>query len=233
MMLAARRLRGHTTIYDVFFPFVLLHWGQHENLLMSFQLAFVTSVVLVGVILLTIACCGVRLNLVPAVLITMCLVGAGLCGLNGLAYLPALAFWLLFSGICRLYENAPHNRRDGLLLILLAMVPPTLVAGYFIGFPFHPCHWPGILATAATSLQFLASSIGYGARGSWPISGLLVSAVFTYSLLQLYRVFRTQPGERIRAAGLFCFLGGLGSLAAAVGIGRACLGPQAGFELAT
>jgi hypothetical protein len=48
-------------------------------------------------------------------------------------------------------------------------------------------------------------------------------------LRQLYRVIRHRPAERLRVVGLFCFFGGVGSLALAIGMGRADAGPKAGF----
>jgi len=79
------------------------------------------------------------------------------------------------------------------------------------------------------ALQFFGGGLGPGAKESWPLSGVLVSIAFVYSIWQLYRVFRDRPEERVRAVGLLCFLGGVSSSALAIGIGRAYEGPRAGF----
>ncbi len=229
MMLTARSLRGRTSVYDAFFPLLLLHWAQCENIVWGFQLNFITSVVLVGIILMTIVRCGQQIGLPSALIVTVCLVGLGLCGLYGLAYLPALACWLTFAGVIRCRADIAHARRDGALLVALGGVPLVVTALYFVG--FHPCNDrpPDIWAIVRTTVQFLSSGIGPAAKEIWPVSGVLVAVACGYALWQLYTVFLHQPQERVRAAGLFCFLGGIGSLALAIGVGRAFEGPRAGF----
>jgi hypothetical protein len=229
MMLTARSIRGHTSVYDAFFPLLLLHWAQYENLAWGFQLNFVMSVVLAGLILLAIVRCGPQLGLREAMFVTLCLVGLGISGLYGLAYLPALACWLAFAGFCRWRDEALHARRDGLLLMAFAGALLILVAVYFVGFHRPTCNSPSLWATLSTTVQFLCGGIGPAAKGIWPVSGLLAAVACVYVLCQLYEVFRYQPAERMRAAGLFFFLGGIGSLALAVGMGRAYAGPTAGF----
>lgn len=229
MMLTARTLRGRTSVHDAFFPLLLLHWAQCENLVWGFQLNFVMSVVLAGLILLTIVRCGPRLGLRAALFITLCLVGLGVSGLFGLAYLPALACWLAFAGFCRWREENPHAQRDGLLLMAFAGALLMLVVVYFVGFHRPACNSPSLWATLNATVEFLCGGIGPGAKEIWPVSGLLVAVACGYVLWQFYDVFRYQPAERVRAAGLFCFLGGIGSLALAIGMGRAYEGSGAGF----
>jgi hypothetical protein len=271
MMLTARRLRGETSIYDIFFPLVLLHWGQCENLIWGFQIQIIASVVLAGIVLIAIVrcgpqlsfCCGKirlaglspfaprkwrsvyaafaerkatkgfpqqkQLSLRSAALITTCLVLLGLCGLNGLAYLPALACWLAFAGLCRWHNGEPHARRDGLLMLAMAGVLLALVIGCFIGFRRATDSSPSIWASLATTFQFLSFGIGPAAKEIWPVSGVLVAVACGYAVWQLCSVFRRQPDRRLRTAGLFCFLGGVGCLALAIGVGRAYAGPRAGF----
>jgi hypothetical protein len=229
MMLGARRMRGRTSLYDAFFPLLLLHWAHCENIVWGFQIQFITSVVLAGAVLLQIVRCGPQLSLRSAVLLTACLALLGLCGLNGLAYLPAMACWLAFAGVCRWRGREPHARRDGLLIIGLAGSLLALVAGYFVGLRRCNADSPSIWASLGTALQFLSGGIGPAAKEIWPVSGVLVAVACGYTLWQLYDVFRRQPHERVRAAGLFCFLGGIGSLALAIGVGRAFAGSRAGF----
>ena len=164
LMLAARRLRGRTSVYDAFFPLLLLHWAQCENIAWGFQLNFITSVVLVGVVLLIIVGCGPQLAIASAGLATVCLVALGLCGLYGLAYLPALACWLAFAGIWRWRDGATHARRDGLVLIGCAFALAALVAGYFVGFRQSNPRTLHVWASLSTALQFLSGGIGPGAR---------------------------------------------------------------------
>ena len=44
LILAARRLRGHTSLADAAFPFLFLHVGHTENLLMGYQIVFTITV---------------------------------------------------------------------------------------------------------------------------------------------------------------------------------------------
>src|SRR5207245_1354631 len=46
LILAARRVRGHTSCADALFPLALLHWGQYDNLIWSFQVQFTCSTAL-------------------------------------------------------------------------------------------------------------------------------------------------------------------------------------------
>jgi hypothetical protein len=229
MMLSARAVRGRTSICDAFFPLLFLHWAQCENMNWGFQLNFVTSTALAGVVLMAILRCGPQLRLSTALLIAVCLAGLGISGLYGLVYLPAMACWLAFAGVCRWRDAADHARRDGLLLIAMAAALMLFVGLYFIGFHLKTCNSPGLWATLRTTLQFLCGGIGSAAKEIWPVSGVLAVVAVACVLRQLYRVFRDQPAERVRAAGLFCFLGGIGTLALAVGMGRAYAGPRAGF----
>ncbi|MCD4726153.1 MAG: hypothetical protein K8R46_00685 [Pirellulales bacterium] len=229
MMVGARAVRGRTSVYDAFFPLLLLHWAQCENIVWGFQLNFITSAVLAGVVLLAIVRCGERLSLALALLITVCLVGLGLCGLYGLVYLPALACWLAYAGISRCRDPAPRAWRDGLSLIALAGLPLALVAACSVGFRAHPQVAWDVWGLLVIPWQFLSCGFGPGAKEIWPVSGLLVAAACGYALWQFQDVYRRQPRQRVRAAGLFCFLGGIVTLALAIGVGRAFEDPQAGF----
>jgi hypothetical protein len=229
MMLCARSIRGRTSVYDMLFPLLFLHWAQCENMNWGFQLNFVTSTVLAGVILMAIVRCGPQLSLGTALLVTVCLAGLGISGLYGLVYLPPMACWLAFAGVCRWRDGIGHARRDALLLMAMAGGLMLLVGVYFIGFHLKACNSPGLWATVRTTVQFLCGGIGSAAKEIWPVSGVAVIVALVLVFCQLYRVFRDQPAERVRAAGLFCFVGGIGILALAVGMGRAYAGPRAGF----
>ncbi len=237
MMFVARALRGRLSVYDAFFPLLLLHWGQGENLIWGFQVQMIASTVLAGVVLLLIVRCGPRLSLGRAALVTIVAVALGLCGLNGLVYLPTIACWLIYAAISGRHvrrvitENATERggRAERTCLISLACVPLALTAVYFVG--YHGCNAgpPGVWPVLRTSLQFLSSGIGPAAKEIWPVSGGLIVLACGLSLWQLSNVFRRRPEERVRAAGLLCFLGGVGALALAIGVGRAFAGPRAGY----
>ena len=90
LILAARRLRGHTTLADALFPVLLLHWGQYDNLLWSFQVQFVGSTVLflAAVTLMATARRGHLLG--RGVAVGLCAAALPFFGANGTALAPAL-----------------------------------------------------------------------------------------------------------------------------------------------
>jgi hypothetical protein len=51
MLLTAFRIRGKLRLTDVVFPLSILHWGQVENLTWSWQVGFLSSVVIAFIIL--------------------------------------------------------------------------------------------------------------------------------------------------------------------------------------
>lgn len=229
LMLAARSVRGRTRICDAFFPLLLLHWGQFENLIWGFQLNFVTSVVLEGVLLLMILRCGDEITLKLFGLVAFCLVLLGLCGTYAVVYLPPMVCWLCYASVRKWRSGGPHARRDAPLMFVLAAAPAALAAMYFQGI-YARAYTPGFYASLRTGIQFISFGIGPGAKEIWPISGLLVLIVCTTIVWKCLMVFRNHPAHRIRAAGFLMYLAGIIALATAIGLGRAFIGPIAGFE---
>jgi hypothetical protein len=229
MMMAARSLRGTTRICDAFFPLLLLHWGQFENLIWGFQLNFVTSVVLEGAILLMILRCGDGITLKLFGVVAFCLVLLGLCGTYAVVYLPPMVCWLCYASVRKWQSGGPHARRDALLMFAFAAAPAALVVMYFQGIYARACT-PGFYASLRTGIQFISYGIGPGAKEIWPLSGLLVLIVCTIIVRQCLMVFRNHPAQRIRAAGFLLYFAGIIALATAIGLGRAFIGPIAGFE---
>jgi hypothetical protein len=115
----------------------------------------------------------------------------------------------------------------GPALIALALIPLYLV-GYRSP-PYHPPS-PGLRASIKTSLQVVGQALGPAARPIWKSAGLVVIAILAIGAVVLVRVWRRQPGERLRASGLFLFLASVGSLVLVMGWGRAGRGAEAGFE---
>jgi hypothetical protein len=229
MMLAARRLRGRTSIYDAFFPLLLLHWAQFENIGWGFQVNFITSVALAGAVLLFVARPRQRLSLVAAIGVAVCLAATGACGVFGLAYLPAMACWLLAAGVGRWRDGRPGDRFAAAVMATVAVGLIGEIAACTLGVSRDSARLAGAIDVTRTAVQFLGGGLGAGGKESWPVSGVLVVAAVAYSLRQLWYVFRHQPAERLRTAGFFCFLAGAVSLAVAVGIGRGADGPRVGF----
>jgi hypothetical protein len=231
MMGAARFGRGAPSWYDSVFPLVLLQWSPYSDLIWGFQLAFVISVSLTTAALLPILSCRSRLSVRMAVPVTACLLGAGLCGANGLAYLPPVAGWLLLATLWPPVEGGRASRKGRLLLGCLALALAGFCILYFMGFtrPAHHAAAPSTAAALRTTAEFLAGSLGWAGKMSWPVSGFLVLAGCGLATLLLLRAFIRRPEERLRAAGLLAWLAGTFLLAAGIGCGRAFLGPGAGL----
>jgi hypothetical protein len=223
MMLAAKRLRGNASYADAFFPLVLLSWGQAANLLWGWQLQFFSSALLAGVALLAIVGVGAGTRTRAAVVVVgTCTVLLTLCGANGLGMVPALAGWLLYMAYDLRRSGEPGALRTSAVAVGLAAAAVALTLLYFVGYkpvPYHP-RTAGLLATINTSAKFLTIGLGPGVRGLWPWSGIAMLLTLLLTVLLLVRVWLAQPAERRRAAGLLLFLGALGSLALALGLGR-------------
>src|SRR5690349_12683202 len=99
MILAARRLRGgRTSLADAFFPLLLLHLGQWDNLLWAWQIQFVLPTVLVCTVLLAIlAHPSSPPSGALAVGAVLAVASLPLAGANGLVLAPPLAAWLVYA----------------------------------------------------------------------------------------------------------------------------------------
>lgn len=231
LMLAARAVRGSSRLCDAFFPLLLLHWGQYINIGWGFQLNFITSVFIACIILAMIARCGERLSWRPAAVISLCLIGQGLCGGFGLAYIPAIAAWMAVSALLGCRRGEPGAVGRCVFVMIWAALPVAFVALYFVGFKKAPAvaPWPGLYESIRTALQFLSGCIGPMGKETWPVSGVLVVGACLLAAWHSWRTMRERPKERVRVLGMLFFLAAIGCLAAAIGFGRAYEGPMAGF----
>ena len=231
LMLAARRLRGHTRWCDACLPLALLHWSHAINLLWLFQSAFATSTALLCLAVWAIARCESHVKLDTAVVVSICLAGMALCGANGIAFVPAMCGWLAVGAIKRWRHGCPRDRCAALVIMPLAALPLALVVFYFVDFtvisPDAPD--PGLWRRLATSLQMLTTCLGSAAGEVWPVSGLFILAGLALSTRSLVSAWKTRPGERVRTEGLAALMCGQLALAAGIGWGRAAFGSEAGL----
>jgi hypothetical protein len=222
MIITARCLRGRISYTDAFFPLLLLNWGQGLNFIWSWQTEFFLSTTLAGILLLIIARSGERLAPSAAVATGVCLLLLALCGAHGVALLPALALWLGYSAALRWLSDDPLARRDGLFTLGISLLALLMVGLYFVGWervPYHPTN-PGLLGVLRTATQFFTLGFGSAVRSVWPLSGIGALCLLLFGLALLAVTFWNRPHERIRASGLFMFLGGMASLALGLGLGR-------------
>jgi hypothetical protein len=223
MMVVAARLRGRPSVTDAFFPLVLLNWGQAANLLWGWQLEFFASVALACVALLSIVRAGATVPVRrAAITVGICALLLPLCGANGLGMVPALAAWPLALALMPEAWTGGSQTRGSRLLVAFGGGALVLTLLYFIGWqpvPYHPKS-QSVYHSLKTALQFVTIGLGPAIRDPWPLSGLATIAAVGVSALVLIRVWRVQPAERARAAGLLCFVAALASLALGLGLGR-------------
>jgi hypothetical protein len=230
MIRVASRLRGSMSYTDAFFPLVLLQLGQLENLLCSFQVVFVMSVILASIFLLIIVNHPTRLGLRSSVLAGTCLFLLPLCGGQGLILVPPLALWLGVTGLLSAFGRT-HDRRPSVVMMASSILSILIIAFYFRGY-HQPSHHPAPLSTSAwlgTSLEFMTASFGPKTSLFWPHAawGLIGLLLITGGLLM--KTLWSCPQAWFRAVGLMTFLGAMASLSLAIGWGRSAFGQGIGF----
>jgi hypothetical protein len=230
MIATAGRLRGGTSLADVFFPLALLHWGQSQTLLISFSLNLVLSTVLAGLALQVI----VRVRRVPTAgqgaLFGVLVLALPLCGLNGVALVPPLAVWLSVAAVARWRSGDATGRRVGAVWLLLALAALGLAVVCVASMqPPQGNARPSAEQVARTAAQFLAEGIGPLAEPTWPFSGAVVAGLAAMTLFRLRQEWRGEPAERLRVLGLLAFGAAIVTLALAIGWGRGLIGPRAGL----
>jgi hypothetical protein len=229
--IVARRVRGSTSYADAFFPLVLLHWGQAQNLDWAFQIAFVmtTAVVLAGLMLMV---NPGALNWPAAFGLGVCTVLLPLMSGAGLALVPALGLCTITSAWV-MRRTRPRRYIAWLPVLLLGLLGIALLIAYFINYhrpARHPVS-PNFAATALATLKILTAGFGSGAAAYWHRgSGLFVLGLsLTTAALLLSRML-PRDRERPRALRLGLFLVGMVGLAGGIGWARVALFSGAPFE---
>jgi hypothetical protein len=236
LIVAVRTVRGSTHYADAFFPVALLNWGHCENLLWSWQVGFLVSVVLAGAVLVLIVTDGGRARFRTLLLTAMCLLLLPLCGANGLAFVPGLALWVLYEWRVAGREGRV-GKGAGLLVIGMAAGALLLSGLYFVGYQrteIHPAS-PSFSASIRTAVQFLGMSVGPGLLppefAPWRLLCTSIVTVFVFlATALLVWSWHRHSDERVRIVGLLLYLAGVVCLALAIGWGRAGLEPDAGLQ---
>jgi len=224
MILVARSLRnGRTTVADAFFPLLLLHLGNWDNLVWGWQIQFVLPTVLACALLLIIIARPTRPMRGVTVAGALALICLPLSGANGLLFTPTLAGWFAYTASTRRPGPLAHRSVGSWLPTGAALLAVLLCAVYFVGYESSPWNAPspGLRATLETSGKFLALGVGPAAAKSWLLFGGVVSLILLVSLGALRAARRAQDDERLRILGLLAFFAAVAVLALAVGWGRA------------
>lgn len=137
-VLVARRLRGASRPWDVFFPLMWLQLGNSENLLMGFQLCIAIPGAAVCCVLFLGALSPQRLWPSRAVPCGLALVSLPLCGGGGLLQAPALGAWMAWVGWTNRRHPDARQRLGARLLLVSALLAAGLCAAYLVGFERPP-----------------------------------------------------------------------------------------------
>jgi hypothetical protein len=224
MILVARALRGgRTSLADAFFPLLLLHLGNWDNLVWGWQIQFVLPTVLACVLLLVIVARPGSPGRIGSIAAAIALIGLPLSGANGLVYAPTLAAWLGYTAWARRQDPGAERWSGDWLPGAAAGLALLLCAVYFIGYQASPWNQPspGFGVTLETTGKFLALSLGPAAAKRWLLCASVAVLLFLTGVGLLIGSYRRERDERLRTIGLLAFFAAAAVMAFAVGWGRA------------
>lgn len=223
LIVTARRLRGHSSIADAFFPLALLHPGHAETLIFFIQLCFVLPVALFIVALLLIATGRWERQPPAAWTLALCVALLPLNGAIGLLLAPALVGWMAWVAI---------SRRAPAAFGIAAVTTTVVSALYFVGFHRPPTVFPfdrTVRGTLRTLVEVFSVGLGPGGAWLWPWSGIAIGGVFAVAAIALTVVATRRPDDRARALGLLACVTAVGLLVGGIVWGRTVIGPGAGI----
>ena len=245
LMRLARSVRGRAHLADAAFPLLLMHTGQGENLYMGYQLAFMLTTALAGVLLGLIVTTTWRRDSDPAGNASAgsesCRHGGdhfhrGLqatavgwllltCGAAGLVYGLAAAAWVILLALI-----GQMSGRRRVTLIGLAVISALYVAVYFQGY-VRPSHHPesaGVVESTRIALQAQAMAFGPAATGLWPpVGALLLQGGIALAAYLVWLAVRLR-GD-LRFLGLLLYVGAGAAVAFGIGWGRSGFHNDMGF----
>jgi len=215
-----RRLRGYTDYTDAFFPLLMLHLGQAENLIWAFQITFVFGTGLAILILCLLATPG-RLSFRSGMLLASCAVLCPLVGGNGLGLVPAVFLCVLVVA-WESWQGSPKQRRQAVGILALGVVSVVVAALYFVRYTRpakHPFN-PNIDAMLQGALRIMGMGLGAATKLYWPqIKTPLAVALASTGLVLGAITFFARNG-RVRALRLLLFAGALLSVALGIAWAR-------------
>lgn len=222
---AAWVIRGGRSSYlDLFLPLALLHPGHWENLVWGWQIQFVSSIVLSGMVLAILVWSPGPLGRRRAALLSLCTLLLTVSGANGLIMVIPLVPLMAVYALLRWRARAQDADAGPVALILAAgaLLSVLLFVAYFIGYE-RPSWSPPLAGPAdffKTLGKYLAYGFGPGTRKAfWLFAPLALLLLGTALLLVLRPLTRRDP-EAWRAWGLFAFAAACGGMAVAIAAGR-------------
>ena len=220
LLRSARGVDGRLRLADCALPLLLLHWGQYMTLLWSYQVHTALLVLFSSALLVIL----LKSSDPPSARLTIAF-GAGLlllplCQAGGIVLATVLLGWYGAVGVLGLRSPEASGRRVGLVALALVAATIVLIAVAYVPPRFRSA--PDPVRVPWWSAVMLSTAFGMTERE--PPATLLLPAATAALLLAtgvlLLRVWRAQPRERLRAAGLGLFLLGFLGLAIGIALGR-------------
>ena len=227
MILTARHVRGgRTSFADAFFPVILLHIGNAENLFWSWQLTQVVPTVLTSIILLVLVANQTVTTALAAVTGGIALILLPLSGSHALVFAPPLSIWFAYCALLHWRTPPAPGRRRWVSAFLIVSATVALTITVFHIVTYQRPSWlpadPTVAAALTTAVKFLALAFGPTARNDWTAATIaIMTVILATSILAIWAVIRHTGHERLRAFGLLIFFGVVMVLALATGWGRA------------
>lgn len=226
-----RRLRGRTSVFDAFFPLLLLHWGNAANFLLGMQITIAVPTVLTCAFLMLALARRGPPSPRAAAWMCLCVFLLPLNGGFGLTQMPPLLAWMGACGLVLVRRTESEARRSGVTLLAGTAACVALVAYYFVDFQFpesnsHSFDFAHVLRT---TLQFLSLNLGPVA-----VRFKIPAQLFVCSFAAIAAVFalldaRRDRMETWRASAIVATLAAACSIAVSVGISRTDMGYTAGL----
>lgn len=207
---AARQVRGGRSSYvDAVYPLAFLHIGHWNNLVWGWQLQFVASVFISGLLLAEIVARPGLLDGRRAARVAVYVVLLTLTGANGLLVAIPMVVWLGWQAAVHWRGKSPDaSRRVGTTLATTVLLSLLLAAVYFVGYqkPESSPVPPTATEFVRMLLKYLAYAFGPGTRWAWRpamVAAVAALVVVTWTLVRAWR--RSGDDERYRIGGLAAF----------------------------
>lgn len=221
MAYTAAKLRGRADWRDIVFPLALLHLGHWENLLWGWQIQFVWSTVLAGLILLLLVKDELRTvrNVMAMALLVSLL---AISGANGIVLAATMAAFMAWIALW----PPPLMQPVRLALACAAATAAGTIGLYFVGFVWPTWSPPpaDLSQTFRSFGLYLGMALGPGAL-SFPKSAAIGvgTVIAAGGGLTAWTVLRGDPSERARSLGLLAFIAASVVLGLAIARGRGAL----------
>lgn len=226
---AARARGGGLRATDALFPLALLHLGHWENLVWGWQIQFVWSVFLAGLLLALVASTTGRIGRAASLGAGVVLALLPISGANGIVVAAAMAFWAGALGLAHLgaaglgASGPPRSRATAAICLGGGLLAYLMIALYFVGYvrpPWSPA-LAGPDAFLAAARTYFAYAFGPGGQRLEPVRAAVALAVISGGgLLALRALLRGPADERPRALGIVLFVGSTTALGLAIALAR-------------